>query len=71
MKLSSNMRLRLSSQADIDVSKYPNFLLRVREGTQLKNDDQMIHINEKNCGTEQPQLSEHPGCSDGEKCSDN
>ena len=47
MKLTINMWLRkLSSQAAIDVSEFSKFLLRVGEGNQLENDDQMIHLNE-------------------------
>ena len=45
MKLSINIRLRkLSSQAAMEVSEFSNFLLRVGEGTQPENEEQMISL---------------------------
>ena len=42
------MRLQtLSSQAAHEVSKFSNFLLRVGEGTEPEDDNQMIHIDNK------------------------
>ena len=48
LKLTINMRLQtLSSQAAHEVSKFSNFLLRVGEGTEPEDDNQMIHIDNK------------------------
>ena len=48
MKLTINMRLRkLSSQTAIEVSDFSNFLLRVGEGTEPENEEQMIHLDER------------------------
>ena len=42
------MRLQtLLSQDTLDVSKFSNFLLRVGEGTEPEDDNQMIHIDNK------------------------
>ena len=43
-----NMRLRtLLLQDALEVSKFSNFLLRVGEGTEPEDDNQMIHIDNK------------------------
>ena len=48
MKLTINMRLqRLSSQDSFEVSEFYDFLLRVGEGTEPQNEDNMVHINER------------------------
>ena len=48
MKLTINMRLQtLLSQDALEVSKFSNFLLRVGEGTEPEDDNQMIHIDNK------------------------
>ena len=48
MKLTINMRLqRLSSQDSVEVSEFSDFLLRVGEGTEPHNEDDMVHINEE------------------------
>ena len=48
MKLTINMRLqRLSSEDSVEVSEFSDFLLRVGEGTEPQNEDNMVHINEK------------------------
>ena len=42
------MRLRkLSSQDSLEVSEISNFLLRVGEGSELEDEDHMIHIDDK------------------------
>ena len=46
--LTINMRLRkLSSQDSLEVSEFCNFLLRVGEGTEPEDENQMIHIDPK------------------------
>ena len=48
MKLMINMRLqRLPSQDSVEVSEFSDFLLRVGEGTEPHNEDNMIHVDEK------------------------
>ena len=48
LNLTINMRLRiLSSQDSLVVSEFSNFLLRVGEGTELEDEDHMIHIDDK------------------------
>ena len=48
MKLTINMCLRrLSSQDSVEVGEFSDFLLRVGEGTEPQNEDNMVHINEK------------------------
>ena len=48
IKLKINMRLqRLSSQDSVEVSEFSDFLLRVGEGTEPHNEENMVHINEK------------------------
>ena len=47
-ELTINMRLqRLSSQDSVEVSEFSDFLLRVGEGTEPQNEEDMVHINEK------------------------
>ena len=48
IKPTINMRLQtLLSQDALEVSKFSNFLLRVGEGTEPEDDNQMIHIDNK------------------------
>ena len=48
LNLTINMRLRIiSSQDSLEVSEFSNFLLRVGEGTELEDEDHMIHIDDK------------------------
>ena len=48
MKLTINMRLQhLSSQDSVEVSEFSDFLLRVGEGTEPQNEDNMVHTDEK------------------------
>ena len=48
LKLTINMSLQtLSSQDAHEVSKLSNFLLRVGEGTEPEDDNQLIHIDNK------------------------
>ena len=48
LNLTINMRLRkLSSQDSLEVSEFSNFLLRVGEGTELEDENHMIHIDDK------------------------
>ena len=48
MKLTINMGLqRLSSPDSVEVSEFSDFLLRVGEGTEAHNEDNMVHIDEK------------------------
>ena len=46
MQLTINMRLqKLCSQESLKVSEFSNFLLRVGEGTEPEDENQMIHID--------------------------
>ena len=48
MKLTINVRLQtLLSQDALEVSKFSKFLLRVGEGTEPEDDNQMIYIDNK------------------------
>ena len=48
MDLTINLRLqRLPSQDSFEVNEFSNFLLRVGEGTESHNEDNMVHIDEK------------------------
>ena len=48
MPLTINMRLRkFSSQDSLEVNEFSNFLLRVGEGTEPEDENQMIHIEPK------------------------
>ena len=48
MKLTINMRLeRISSQDSAEVSEFSDFLLRVGEGIEPHDDNNIIHIDER------------------------
>ena len=48
MQLTINMRLqKVCSQESLEVSEFSDFLLRVGEGTEHENENQLIHIDKK------------------------